>query len=59
MRSFDVLNIKSKFALINTDQFISITDITCIEHGHFLKIKTNERFIFLKVTFCCTKTSTE
>lgn len=58
-RNFDVLNIKSKFALINTDQFISITDITCIEHGHFLKTKIDERFIFLKVTFCCPKTSTE
>lgn len=54
-----MLNIKSKFALINTDQFISITDITWIEHGHFLKIKINESFIFLEVSFCCTKTSTE
>lgn len=53
-RFWCLLNIKSKFAMISTDQLISITDITWIEYGLFLKIKTNEIFIFLRVSFCCT-----
>lgn len=51
-RGFDKM--KSKFSknpltVISTNQLISITDITGIEHDHFLKIKINENFIFLRV----------
>lgn len=51
-RGFDKM--KSKFSknsltMISTNQLISITDISGIEHGHFMKIKINESFICLRV----------
>lgn len=44
-----MLNIKSKFAMISTDLTISITDITWIQHNHFLKIKKTVLSLLRKI----------